>query len=157
MKKYQLATVSSPSMEFEVGGHVVESTVILNTLKNPNFDEPLFFFDVVSLIGHYPSRFRLYIICYFGNPGSGGPEAMRGIRNQGRKPESRGRNLGFRQRDLESGEKYLKSRERENESIVCRAESRDLESRGRIENIDRGMCDPRREIRDPGSGYTSSG
>ena len=49
MKKYQLATVSSPSIEFEVGGHIVESTVIMNTLKNPNFDQPLFFFDVVSV------------------------------------------------------------------------------------------------------------
>ena len=48
MKKYQLATVSSPSIEFEVGGHIIESTVIKNTAKNPNFDEPLFFFDVVS-------------------------------------------------------------------------------------------------------------
>ena len=48
MKKYQLATVSSPCIEFEVGGHVIESTVIRNTSKNPNFDDPLFFFDVVS-------------------------------------------------------------------------------------------------------------
>ena len=48
MKKYQLATVSSPSIEFEVGGHIIESTVISNTAKNPNFDDPLFFFDIVS-------------------------------------------------------------------------------------------------------------
>ena len=48
MKKYQLATVSSPSIEFEVGGHIIESTVITNTAKNPNFDDPLFFFDIVS-------------------------------------------------------------------------------------------------------------
>ena len=49
MKRYQLASVSSPSIEFECGGHVVHSTVIKNTQKNPNFDQPLFFFDVVSL------------------------------------------------------------------------------------------------------------
>lgn len=46
MKRYQLASVSSPSIEFECGGHVVHSTVIKNTQKNPNFDQPLFFFDV---------------------------------------------------------------------------------------------------------------
>ena len=50
MKRYQLASVSSPSIEFECGGHVVHSTVIKNTQKNPNFDQPLFFFDVVSLV-----------------------------------------------------------------------------------------------------------
>ena len=48
MKRYQLASVSSPSIEFECGGHVIHSTVIKNTQKNPNFDQPLFFFDVVS-------------------------------------------------------------------------------------------------------------
>lgn len=46
MKRYQLASVASPSIEFECGGHVVHSTVIKNTQKNPNFDQPLFFFDV---------------------------------------------------------------------------------------------------------------
>ncbi|EDO36863.1 predicted protein, partial [Nematostella vectensis] len=46
MKKFQLASVSSPSIEFECGGHVVNSTIIKNTQKNPNFDQPLFFFDV---------------------------------------------------------------------------------------------------------------
>ena len=49
MKRYQLASVASPSIEFECGGHVVHSTVIKNTQKNPNFDQPLFFFDVVSV------------------------------------------------------------------------------------------------------------
>ncbi|KAK6186023.1 hypothetical protein SNE40_008141 [Patella caerulea] len=47
MKKYQLANVSSPSIEFECGGHVIQSTVIKDTKKNPNFDEPLLFFDVM--------------------------------------------------------------------------------------------------------------
>jgi len=49
MKRYQLASVASPSIEFECGGHVVHSTVIKNTQKHPNFDQPLFFFDVVSV------------------------------------------------------------------------------------------------------------
>lgn len=45
MKKFQLANVSSPSIEFECGGHVIQSSVIKNTNRNPNFDEPIFFFD----------------------------------------------------------------------------------------------------------------
>jgi hypothetical protein len=50
MKKFQLASVSSPAIEFECGGHVINSTIIKNTQKNPNFDQPLFFFDVVSVM-----------------------------------------------------------------------------------------------------------
>lgn len=49
MKKFQLANVSSPSIEFECGGHVIQSSTIKNTQKNPNFDEPLFFFDTVGI------------------------------------------------------------------------------------------------------------
>ena len=48
MQKFQLASVTSPSVEFEVGGQIVQSKVIKNTNKNPNFDEPLLFFDIVS-------------------------------------------------------------------------------------------------------------
>ena len=48
MKKYQLANVSSPNIQFEVGGHMVSSSVIKNTAKNPNFDVPTYFLDVVS-------------------------------------------------------------------------------------------------------------
>ena len=61
MKKYQLATVSSPSIEFEVGGHIIESTVITNTAKNPNFDEPLFFFDIVSFLDVATKLFKLAV------------------------------------------------------------------------------------------------
>ena len=50
MRKFQLSSVTSPSIEFEVGGHVVQSKVIRNTKKNPNFDEPLLFYDIVSEI-----------------------------------------------------------------------------------------------------------
>ena len=56
MKRYQLASVSSPSIEFECGGHVVHSTIIKNTQKNPNFDQPLFFFDVVSVLYRHSSE-----------------------------------------------------------------------------------------------------
>ena len=48
MQKFQLAAVTSPSIEFECGGHVMESNVIKNTKKNPNFMENILFFDVVS-------------------------------------------------------------------------------------------------------------
>ncbi|XP_056005330.1 myoferlin-like isoform X6 [Ostrea edulis] len=47
MKKFQLAAVTSPSIEFECGGHIFESKVIKNTKKNPNFDENILFFDVM--------------------------------------------------------------------------------------------------------------
>ena len=48
MKKYQLAAVTSPSVRFECGGHVLDSPVIKNTKKNPNFTENVMFFDIVS-------------------------------------------------------------------------------------------------------------
>jgi len=46
MKKYQLANVSSPNVQFEVGGNMISSSIIKNTAKNPNFDKPTYFFDV---------------------------------------------------------------------------------------------------------------
>ncbi|XP_063963833.1 myoferlin-like isoform X9 [Lytechinus pictus] len=46
MKRYQLASVTSPSLEFEVGGKIIKSKVIKNTKKNPNFDQPLLFLEV---------------------------------------------------------------------------------------------------------------
>ncbi|XP_062590633.1 dysferlin-like [Saccostrea cucullata] len=47
MQKFQLAAVTSPSVEFECGGHVMESSIIKNTKKNPNFNENVLFFDVM--------------------------------------------------------------------------------------------------------------
>lgn len=64
MKKYKLGTVSSPCMDFEVGGHIIESTVVKNTAKNPNFDDPLFFFDVVSCLENI-QQFRNIFIPFF--------------------------------------------------------------------------------------------
>jgi hypothetical protein len=46
MKKYQLASVTSPSVAFEIGGKIVESNVIKNTKKNPNFKTTTFFLDL---------------------------------------------------------------------------------------------------------------
>ena len=48
MKKFQLASVTSPSIEMEVGGKIVKSKVIRNTNRNPNFEDPLLFYDIVS-------------------------------------------------------------------------------------------------------------
>ncbi len=47
MQRYMLFPVTSPSAEFDVGGQVRASTVIKNSKRNPNFDTPLLFFDVV--------------------------------------------------------------------------------------------------------------
>ncbi|GAB1610572.1 myoferlin-like isoform X9, partial [Argonauta hians] len=47
MKRFQLLEVNSPSIEFEIGGNTVSSTVIKNTKKNPNFTESLLFLSVM--------------------------------------------------------------------------------------------------------------
>lgn len=47
MKRFQLASVTSPSMEFEISGNVQESTTIKNTNRNPNFTINHIFFDVM--------------------------------------------------------------------------------------------------------------
>ncbi|KAJ8264359.1 hypothetical protein GJAV_G00148240 [Gymnothorax javanicus] len=46
MKTYQLATVSSPSLIVECGGAVIESAVIKNIKKSPNFPGSVLFLDV---------------------------------------------------------------------------------------------------------------
>ena len=48
MKKFQLLEVSSPNVEIEINGTVQETKVIKDMSKNPNFDDPIVFFDVVS-------------------------------------------------------------------------------------------------------------
>ncbi|XP_070210966.1 myoferlin-like isoform X3 [Littorina saxatilis] len=47
MRKFQLSNVSSPSIMFECGGHLRNSLVIKDTKKNPNFVDPVLFFDVM--------------------------------------------------------------------------------------------------------------
>lgn len=47
MKKYMQLSVISPTIEFEIGGKVVESTMISNVSLNPNFLEPVLFLEVV--------------------------------------------------------------------------------------------------------------
>ncbi|MGH0119718.1 UNVERIFIED_CONTAM: hypothetical protein FKN15_058671 [Acipenser sinensis] len=47
MKNFQLAAVSSPSLIVEFGGETVESAVIKNIRKNPNFPGSVLFFKVL--------------------------------------------------------------------------------------------------------------
>uniref|UniRef100_A0A671MDE0 Dysferlin-like n=1 Tax=Sinocyclocheilus anshuiensis TaxID=1608454 RepID=A0A671MDE0_9TELE len=46
LKSFQLASVTSPSLQVECGGSVVQSCVIRNTKKNPNFEVNTLFIDV---------------------------------------------------------------------------------------------------------------
>ena len=41
MKKFQLTSVTSPSIEFECAGEKRHSDVIKDTKKNPNFEKPV--------------------------------------------------------------------------------------------------------------------
>uniref|UniRef100_A0A8C0X6I5 C2 domain-containing protein n=1 Tax=Castor canadensis TaxID=51338 RepID=A0A8C0X6I5_CASCN len=47
MKSYQLASISSPSLVVECGGQTVQSCVIRNLRKNPNFDVCTLFMEVM--------------------------------------------------------------------------------------------------------------
>ena len=47
MKRVNLTTVDRPQVDADCAGHVVQSTVIVNAKKNPNFANPVAYFDVV--------------------------------------------------------------------------------------------------------------
>ena len=64
MKKYQLANVSSPNIQFEVGGKIETTKMIKNASKNPNFDVPTYFLDVVRSA---LKKFYLYKLVRNGN------------------------------------------------------------------------------------------
>lgn len=49
MKKFQLTSVTSPSIEFECAGEMVQSEVIKDTRKNPNFENPVLTRMIVNL------------------------------------------------------------------------------------------------------------
>lgn len=49
MKKFELTGVTSPSIEFECAGGLVQSDVIKDTRKNPNFDKPVLTRMIVNL------------------------------------------------------------------------------------------------------------
>uniref|UniRef100_A0A8C8RT37 Dysferlin n=1 Tax=Pelusios castaneus TaxID=367368 RepID=A0A8C8RT37_9SAUR len=46
LKSYQLASVTSPSLQVECGGQAIQSSVIKNVKKNPNFDVCVLFMEV---------------------------------------------------------------------------------------------------------------
>ncbi|KAL5015843.1 hypothetical protein ScPMuIL_005432 [Solemya velum] len=46
LKKVQLSSVDKPRIDIECAGHVLQSSVILQSKKNPNFSVPVKFFDV---------------------------------------------------------------------------------------------------------------
>ena len=70
MKRYQLATVTSPSVEFEIGGYAIQTKLIPDTNKNPNFDEPLLFLDIVSILSHSNLFFQVLKHFKYGNAAS---------------------------------------------------------------------------------------
>lgn len=47
MKRINLTTVDRPQVDIDLAGNVIQSTVIANAKKNPNFQNPVIFFDVV--------------------------------------------------------------------------------------------------------------
>ncbi|KER29905.1 hypothetical protein T265_13290, partial [Opisthorchis viverrini] len=47
VRKHQMASVNSPSVEFEIGGQMIESSTIKDVRQNPNFINPLLFLDVM--------------------------------------------------------------------------------------------------------------
>jgi hypothetical protein len=47
MKKFQLSDVDCPQVIFECGDHKIESEVIKNVKKHPNFSKPVLFFDIM--------------------------------------------------------------------------------------------------------------
>lgn len=50
MKNYQMASITSPSLIVECGGERVESVVIKNLKKTPNFPSSILFMKVVQYI-----------------------------------------------------------------------------------------------------------
>jgi hypothetical protein len=47
LKSFQLLSVTSPSLDFEIGGTTLSSSLISDTKKNPNFPDQVIFFDVL--------------------------------------------------------------------------------------------------------------
>jgi hypothetical protein len=49
MKSYQLSDVDHPQIVFECGHHKIETEMMKNIKKNPNFSKSNLFFDIVSI------------------------------------------------------------------------------------------------------------
>lgn len=59
MKRVNLTTVDRPQVDADCAGHVVQSTVIVNAKKNPNFANPVAYFDVVCNVNYFFILFLL--------------------------------------------------------------------------------------------------
>lgn len=53
MKKFELTSVTSPSIEFECAGGLAQSEVIKDTKKNPNFENPVLTRMIVVITNTY--------------------------------------------------------------------------------------------------------
>ena len=60
MKRFRLLPVNSPSIELNIGGYIQTTTKIKSVKKNPNFDNPIVFFDVVR---YFLNLGRRKVIC----------------------------------------------------------------------------------------------
>ena len=58
MKRFRLLPVNSPSIELNIGGYIQKIAKIKSAKKNPNFDNPIIFFDVVRYSRILESRQR---------------------------------------------------------------------------------------------------
>ena len=47
MKKFQMSDIENPQVIFECGEHKIETTILKNVKKNPNFTKPVLYFDIV--------------------------------------------------------------------------------------------------------------
>lgn len=59
MKKFQLAKVTSPSIEFECMGTIIPSKTIENTKKTPNFAEPILERKILVSFGPTQGKFLI--------------------------------------------------------------------------------------------------
>ena len=69
MKRLNLQTVDRPQVDIECAGRVIQSTVIANARRNPNFQNPVDFFDVVCstcIVVMNSSRHTLYTVSLTG-------------------------------------------------------------------------------------------
>ena len=65
MKRVNLTTVDRPQVDADCAGHVAQSTVIVNAKKNPNFANPVAYFDVVNFIIGQFFYFLLILLIIF--------------------------------------------------------------------------------------------
>jgi hypothetical protein len=62
MKSFQLSDIDRPQVIFECGGRTIETEIIKNLKKNPNFSKPIIQFDIVNLKIKNLNTFFCYIL-----------------------------------------------------------------------------------------------